>query len=518
MARLVTLTLVLALASATAQAGLIDHWDFEEGSGGTTADSAVGAHTGTLGTGASWDTAVFHPGLSGSTASINFDGTNDARVQMLGYKGTAGIAGTSSRTITAWVRTTTDTPADQNISILSYGRDTAEQKWITRATSQNTTQVPAGQLRTEVNGGYIVGTTQITDGAWHHIAVVLNNDGTPNVNELSLYVDGKLEVVDTSLAKAINTNITNAASINVLIGDGHSNREWNGWIDDVRIYDNALQASEVAGIAVVTPTIGWKADGLSNGSLTDWDPDVNTTAATTVDWNGTGTKQSGNSNFVGVKNWVNSPNYKLGEDAGANDSWNNVLGDAFTDRDASWEIVFRPGDYTGTHTLFNTGGNGDGLAFVLDGSILDFRFQDDDSATQRALAKFDLSTLDAEGDVFFHVVALADLDNPGNEGTATLWINGVLRDTGTSAAGGGGIDDWDGGDDAELGTGNNIPGSSSFGPDPFDGDIAIFNYYDNILLDASVIVSNYNALAPTPAALPAGLLLLTAMGTRRRRR
>lgn len=240
----------LALQTQSADAALVDHWDFEEGTGPTAADSGIGSHTGTLGAGATWDTSVFHPGADGSTASIKFDGANDdSRVVITGYKGAASILGANDRTVMAWVKTATTVP--NNRGILAYGKNFGEQKWNTRLTTQNTSLPIKGQLRTEVNGGYIVGTTSVYDGEWHHIAVVLSGDGTPDVNELSLYVDGSLEAIHASLTKAINT----VADIDFLIGDDHSNREWDGWIDDVRVYDEAMSASFIADRAsqVVVP-------------------------------------------------------------------------------------------------------------------------------------------------------------------------------------------------------------------------------------------------------------------------
>ena len=237
----------LLLAAFSAQADLIDHWNFEEAAGTTTADSGIGSNTGTLGAGASWSTTEFAP--NGSTASIQFDGTDLAHVEIKSYTAPL-VGGTNNRTISAWVKTNGASPADINLSILSYGRNFGGQKWNFRSTQDNTTLNPSGQLRTEVNGGYIIGTTSVTDGQWHHVAVVLNG-GTPDVTELSLYVDGVLEGIHSSLTEAINTDT--AGGTNVFIGDDHSNREWNGWLDDVRIYNEALDASAIALIASTVP-------------------------------------------------------------------------------------------------------------------------------------------------------------------------------------------------------------------------------------------------------------------------
>ena len=83
--------------------------------------------------------------------------------------------------------------------------------------------------------GNIWSNTGITDTQWHHVAGVY--DG----NSISIYIDGVLDV--SSLATGpINTN-----NYNVLIGKNaqETNRNWNGYIDDVQIYDRGLDSSEI---------------------------------------------------------------------------------------------------------------------------------------------------------------------------------------------------------------------------------------------------------------------------------
>ena len=172
------------------------------------------------------------------------------------------------------------------------------------------------------------------------------------------------------------------------------------------------------------------------------------------------------------------------------DSWQDGLGNSVTQANVSWELVFRPGDYEGIHTLFNTGGNGDGTAFVLEGSVLDFRFQDANNDDQRVIAATDLAEIGSESD-FYHVVGVCDIDSAG-PGTAAIYVNGELRAEVTSA---GTINDWDGGDLAELGTGNNIPGGNPFNPEEFTGDIALFNYYEGLLLSQQQVGTLFAAQA-----------------------
>ena len=116
--------------------------------------------------------------------------------------------------------------------------------------------------------------------------------------------------------------------------------------------------------------------------------------------------QSGASNFSAVSQWVNSPGFNLSSNP--NDSWQDGLGDLITKENVSWEMVFRPGDFVGTHVLFNTGGNGDGTAITITGSVLDFRFQDADSTAQRLVISKDLAEIGPATD-FYHVVCLADI-------------------------------------------------------------------------------------------------------------
>ena len=77
------------------------------------------------------------------------------------------------------------------------------------------------------------------------MAAVLNNDGTPNVAEIDLYVDGVLNSVSAYRRKSIYTDVS---THNIRISDfgGSPGKDlFNGWIDDVRIYDIALTGVEI---------------------------------------------------------------------------------------------------------------------------------------------------------------------------------------------------------------------------------------------------------------------------------
>ena len=95
--------------------------------------------------------------------ALDFDGTND-QVQITGYK---GVTGTSSRTIEAWIKTTTTTQRP----ILEYGSPVSGQ-WFNFNVRAN------GQLQLAVSGANANSTNVVNDGLWHHVAVVITNDGS----------------------------------------------------------------------------------------------------------------------------------------------------------------------------------------------------------------------------------------------------------------------------------------------------------------------------------------------------
>jgi beta-lactam-binding protein with PASTA domain len=185
--------------------------------------------------------------------ALAFDGVNDY-VEVPGYK---GITGTASRTCSAWVKT----PGSAvNTVMMSWGG----LQWIFGFFA-------GGELAVYAGGPYIKTTMVLADNQWHHVAAVLPNDGTPDVSEIQLYVDGQLATTIFS-AGAINT----AASNDVLMGafmNGSSPAGFlNGLLDEACIYNRALEPNEINPEAPV-PTDGliahWAMDETEGGIVHD---------------------------------------------------------------------------------------------------------------------------------------------------------------------------------------------------------------------------------------------------------
>jgi hypothetical protein len=91
-----------------------------------------------------------------------------------------------------------------------------------------------GQIRFEFNDGWALYTQKTyNDGIWHHIAATRSNGA------VSLYIDGQLIGSDTR-----TVDVSNSASFK--IGKWSFENSFHGKIDDIRIYNRALSATEVA--------------------------------------------------------------------------------------------------------------------------------------------------------------------------------------------------------------------------------------------------------------------------------
>ena len=76
----------------------------------------------------------------------------------------------------------------------------------------------------------------VRDGKWHHVVVVISR--TAGVK--SFYIDGKF---DNSNSITISGSVTNPK---LFLGKTNWDNWFNGSMDDVRIYNRALSATEVA--------------------------------------------------------------------------------------------------------------------------------------------------------------------------------------------------------------------------------------------------------------------------------
>ncbi|OHA15606.1 MAG: hypothetical protein A3H57_03180 [Candidatus Taylorbacteria bacterium RIFCSPLOWO2_02_FULL_43_11] len=135
----------------------------------------------------------------------------------------------------------------------------------------------------------VTSNTSISDGKWHYIVSTWNRTG-----KMTLYVDGSSDgtPVDISSAAAFNaiTNKSLRVGSYTLSGSANASNFFNGLIDDVRIYNRALNPSEIKalynmGQATINKT---PVNRLNQGLVGYWTFDGKDTATNIKDVSGNG--------------------------------------------------------------------------------------------------------------------------------------------------------------------------------------------------------------------------------------
>ena len=194
------------------------YWEMDENIGLVAGDSSGNSRNGSV-SGATWTSGKIG-------AALSFDGNDE--VIATGYK---GIPSSTPRTIAAWIKTSTT-------GVITYwGNNAPGQKSTFRIQDDDGI---AGSIRYEVNSGFVCGSTDLRDNQWHHVCAVLPN-GVTDVSQVLLYVDGQLEGYSFIQSRTINT----ASLDDFKIGNDGLNRNFNGLIDEVRLYSRALAVEEI---------------------------------------------------------------------------------------------------------------------------------------------------------------------------------------------------------------------------------------------------------------------------------
>ena len=170
-----------------------------------------------------------------------------------------GISGTNARTVTAWIKTT----SNSNQAIVSWGSDTGGELFEVMTKS--------GELRVKLGNAssttaFIKKTVNnlVNDGEWHHIAVTVPANG--KLSDCVLYVDGGVATIQSTASGATAMNTTISGGVNIGNSIISNNYFRNGAIDDVRIYAAELTAGEiltVSGITVDTPVADFSANKMN---------------------------------------------------------------------------------------------------------------------------------------------------------------------------------------------------------------------------------------------------------------
>lgn len=159
-----------------------------------------------------------------------------------------GIGSANARTVAFWVKIPPDSAHKEAYAIVSWGKVAPSQKWQI-GYNPNPDNGTVGAIRTEFSLGYVIGTTDLRDGRWHHIVSMFVGGKKPDVaTHVRHYIDGKLEGVSGYKARKINTKISGPDSQPVYLGKYINNREWyfRGKVDEFFIFDGALTPYQIS--------------------------------------------------------------------------------------------------------------------------------------------------------------------------------------------------------------------------------------------------------------------------------
>jgi len=198
-------------------ASLVAAYNFNEGSGTTVTDASGHNNTGTLSR-AKWTTAGKFGGalvFNGTSAKVTIPDAPSLRL-------------TTDMTLEAWVKPSKVTSAWRDV--LYKGND----NYLLEATAPNGGGVPAGGGTFGANFVATYGTAPLAVNTWMHLA--LTYDGAT----LRLYVNG-VQVA----SQAQTGNLMTSANPLQIGGDSLFGQYFQGTIDEVRIYNQALSPSEI---------------------------------------------------------------------------------------------------------------------------------------------------------------------------------------------------------------------------------------------------------------------------------
>jgi Concanavalin A-like lectin/glucanases superfamily len=218
--------------------GLVGYWKLDAASGTSATDSSGNSYTGTV-TG----TATWVSGISGNAFSFN----GSTKIQATGLTDSP-----ANCTLAAWANlTTADTGGSEIVSLGDHVFIRVDESSTLKAYIYNgSSYVSVSYAKTFAGTG------------WHHFAAVFDDDN----NTFTLYVDGA-QVATASTASSISYS---GLGSNIVIGrngNGATDKDFTGTIDDVRIYNYPLSATAIAELYGL---IGyWKLDESSGTTAAD---------------------------------------------------------------------------------------------------------------------------------------------------------------------------------------------------------------------------------------------------------
>lgn len=398
-------------------ANLKGHWKMDENTGSSLSDLSGNANNSTSVNNTTWTPGKFGAALSFNGTTSNVTWTDDADFD---------FAAANSFSISAWVKT--PSTASRNYFIVSKADGTnGGYKLYMDASGDFCFAVDDDASWTPDDAACTVD-YDYDDGEWHHL--LAKKTGT---TRLDLYVDGYLASADTSIS-ATGT-LANSGSLYLGVDSDGTSNEWEGTIDEVKIFDAAATNLQASYLALRNdPLAWWRFDecvGTTiydtgtyeyNGTMTpgaSGTTSVGTceTSATSSWYNGRNGKYNSGLDFDGTDDYVTIP------DASSKDAQMTHTLDFFdTDPDFSISGWFNRDTFANDHTILakrNGIAAGDaGYLIYVDDSTDKLIFEVSDATDEYSVTS--TATFTSTG--WNHFAIVWDDDNAG---LIKMYINGV---------------------------------------------------------------------------------------------
>ncbi len=202
--------------------GLVAHWAFDEGSGTTAIDSSGNNNTGTL-----TDSPTYTTGQVGSNA---LDFTSDFDRVVVADDASLSF-GSGDFSVGFWFNSTFSGSVARLVGDMDGGDGYI---FYTLGSGDVSFQVTSG------GNSVVLSSNGLFDGTWHYIA------GTRSGSDFSLYVDNQLA---DSTTNGLIGNIDNSNTLRIGASSASTN-DYDGLIDEVRIYNRSLTSTDVTELFV----------------------------------------------------------------------------------------------------------------------------------------------------------------------------------------------------------------------------------------------------------------------------
>ncbi len=243
--------------------GLVGYWKMDEAAWGTP-NCSTDVTMDSSGNGANGDACPTSTGPVGGNVgkfgkAVAFDGSDD----YIPINGSTVYATMNSPfSASAWVNLTDFSTSNYPV-VIALRSDDTDPWFIILSNQTNFLGVSIGNDNSFAGIKTDTPTASLT-GAWHHIAVSYNGQGSGAMTNFKIYLDGQLQ---TNIASGTYASHSQTTSIGY---NGGGNR-WYGSIDEVRVYNRALSTSDVNQLYNWAPgPIGyWKMDENTGTTIYD---------------------------------------------------------------------------------------------------------------------------------------------------------------------------------------------------------------------------------------------------------